>query len=93
MGSLLGQQALGLSVVAYLTAVLQARLRLFPFWQQGFFVWILLLVERLITLWVLGATGQPVPTLGYWTPTVVGLLIWPLVAGVLTAVGRRTGTV
>lgn len=92
-GSLLGQQALGLSVVAYLTAVMQSRLRLFPLWQQSVFVWVLLLVERLLTLWVLGATGQPVPPIGYWIPTLVGLLIWPLVAVLLTAIGRRTGTV
>ncbi len=88
-GSLLGQQALGLSVIAYAAVILHARIRLFPLWQQSLFVWVLLLVERLLTLWVLGATGQPLPTLTYWLPTFVGLLLWPWLFVMLTAIEQR----
>ena len=91
VGSLLGQQALGLSVVAYVTVILHTRIRLFPLWQQSLFVWVLLLVERLLTLWVLGATGQPLPTLTYWLPTFVGLLLWPWLFAVLSAIEHRFG--
>ncbi len=89
--SLLGQQALGLSLVAYVTIKLHARIRLFPLWQQSFFVWVLLLVERLLTLWILGATGQPLPTLTYWIPTFIGLLLWPWLSTVLNQIERRMG--
>lgn len=90
--SVLGQQALGLSLVAYVAVKLHARIRLFPLWQQSFFVWVLLLAERLLTLWILGATGQPMPTLSYWIPTFIGLLLWPWLSAVLTQVERRMGT-
>ncbi len=90
-GGLLGQQALSLALVAYVTITLHARVRLFPRWQQSFFVWIVLLAERLLTLWILGATGQPMPTLSYWLPTLVGLVLWPGLARGLTWIGRHTG--
>lgn len=76
-GGLLGAHALSLSVVAYLTEELHRRIRAFPLWQQAVAVWLLLLVERLLSLWVLGAIGQPTPALAYWLPTFVGLLLWP----------------
>lgn len=90
-GSLLGQQALGLSAIAYVAVILHPRIRLFPLWQQSLFVWVLLLVERLLTLWVLGATGQPLPTLTYWLPTFIGIVLWPWLFVVLSAIERRLG--
>lgn len=87
--SLLGQQALGLSLVAYVVVKLHARIRLFPRWQQSVFVWLLLLAERLLALWILGATGQPLPTLSYWIPAVIGLLLWPWWSGVLARIERQ----
>jgi rod shape-determining protein MreD len=82
-GALLGAHALSLSVVAYLAEELHRRIRAFPLWQQAVAVWLLLLVERLLSLWVLGAIGQPTPTLSYWLPTFVGLLLWPWLSPVL----------
>ncbi len=79
-GALLGEHALALSVVAYLAGELHRRIRAYPLWQQAVAVWLLLLVERLLSLWVLGATGQPTPTLTFWLPTVVGVLLWPLLS-------------
>ena len=75
-GTVLGQHALSLSVAVYLAVELHARIRVFPYLQQAISVWILLLVERLLALWVIGATGQPTPTLTYWLPTLVGMLLW-----------------
>ncbi len=76
-GALLGENALSLSIIAYLAGELHRRIRAFPLWQQAVAVWLLLLIERLLSLWVLGATGQPTPALAYWLPTLVGLLLWP----------------
>lgn len=90
-GSLLGEHALGLSVVAYLTGILRPRILLFPLWQQAFFVWILLLVERLLSLWIIGATGQPMPPLSYWISTFVGMVFWPWPSMLLKSIGRRIG--
>jgi rod shape-determining protein MreD len=88
-GTLLGQHALGLSVAAFLAVRLHQRIRIFPLWQQSLSVLVLLLVERLLGLWVIGATGQPTPTLWYWMPTLVGTLLWPWVYIVLRDVRRR----
>lgn len=90
-GALLGHHALGLSVVAYVVVELHQRVRSFPLWQQTLVVWLLLLVERLLHLWLLGATGQPTPTLVYWAPTFVSALLWPWVFVVLRDLGRRAG--
>ncbi|HYN79104.1 MAG TPA: rod shape-determining protein MreD [Lamprocystis sp. (in: g-proteobacteria)] len=90
-GALLGHHALGLAVVAYVVVELHQRLRTFPLWQQTLFVWVLLLVERLLYLWVLGATAQPTPALIYWAPTFVGAALWPWVYVVLRDLARRAG--
>lgn len=90
-GTLFGHHALGYLLVAYVAVELHPRVRSFPLWQQTLFVWVLLLVERLMFLWVLTATGQPTPTLIYWAPTFVGMLLWPWVSVVLRDLGRRAG--
>ncbi|MCU0833714.1 MAG: rod shape-determining protein MreD [Chromatiaceae bacterium] len=90
-GTVLGQHALSLSVVAWLTLELHQRIRIFPLPQQSVSVWVLLLVERLLALWVMGATGQPTPTLWYWMPTLVGMLLWPWVFLVLRDLRRHLG--
>jgi len=76
-GTVLGQHALSFSVMGYLVVELQQRIKLFHFWQQTLSVWLLLTAERLLSLWILGATGQPMPTLTYWLAPVVGMLLWP----------------
>jgi rod shape-determining protein MreD len=88
-GTVLGQNALSLSVVAYLAVELHQRIRIFPIWQQAVSVWMLLLVERLLTVWVLGATGAPTPTLWYWVPSFVGMLLWPWLSAVLSDLDGR----
>ncbi|WP_242470656.1 rod shape-determining protein MreD [Thiocystis violacea] len=90
-GTLLGQHALGLSVTAYLAIVLRPRIRIFPIWQQTFLVSLILLAERLLTLWVIGATGQPMPPVTYWISPLVGLSLWPLMAWLLLPFERRVG--
>jgi rod shape-determining protein MreD len=89
VGTLLGQHALSLSLVAYLTLELHQRIRVFPLWQQSLSVLVLLWVERLLTLWIMGATGQPTPTLWYWAPSIVSMLCWPWVYHALRGVRRR----
>jgi rod shape-determining protein MreD len=90
-GSVLGQHALSLSVVCFLAVELHQRILPFPPWQQALSVWLLLLVERLLSLWILGATGQPTPSLGYWMPTFVGALLWPWMFVFMRGLRERFG--
>ncbi|MGB5832465.1 MAG: rod shape-determining protein MreD [Thiohalocapsa sp.] len=92
-GSVLGQHALSLSVVCFLAIELHRRILPFPPWQQALSVWLLLLVERLLSLWILGATGQPTPSLIYWVPTFVGMLLWPWLFLLMRGVRERFGIV
>jgi rod shape-determining protein MreD len=88
-GTVLGQHTLSLSVVAWLTVELHKRIRVFPPVQQAVSVWVLLLVERLLSMWVMGATGQPTPSLRYWLAPFVGMLLWPWVFVVLRDLRQR----
>lgn len=88
-GTLLGQHALGLSVVAFVTLKLHLRVRVMPLRQQVFTIFILLLVERLLALWSTGAAGYPTPSLWYWITPLVGMLLWPWIYILLRDTRRR----
>ena len=88
-GTLLGQHALALSVIACSTQKMHQRLRLFPIWQQSLTVLVLLLVEKLLELWVMGAVSQPAPPLLFWAPPLVGMLLWPWIFIVLRDLRRK----
>lgn len=87
-GTLLGQHAIGLSLVAFLTVQLHARIRVYPLWQQSIAILILLILEHLLSLWVIGASGQPAPGLKYWVIPLVGMLLWPWVFVTLRNIRR-----
>lgn len=91
LGSVIGQHAFSLSVVCFLAVELYQRILPFPPWQQALSVWLLLLMERLLSLWILGATGQPTPSLGYWIPTFVGALLWPWIFMLMGGLRERFG--
>jgi rod shape-determining protein MreD len=88
-GTLLGQHALGLSLVAFIAVQLHARIRVFPFWQQSLAVMVLLIVEHLFALWVMGAIGQTPPGLLYWVVPLIGAMLWPWVFVTLRNVRRH----
>jgi rod shape-determining protein MreD len=88
-GTLLGQHALALALIAFITQKMHQRVRLFPLWQQALTVLVLLLIEKLLALWVMGAISQPVPTLAFWVPPLVGMALWPWVYIVLRDMRRR----
>jgi len=88
-GTLLGQHALALSLVAYITQKMHQRLRLFPLWQQSLTILILMLIEKLLALWVMGATSRPAPSLLFWAPPLVGMLLWPWIYIILRDIRRK----
>ena len=78
-GTLLGQHALGLSIVSFIAIQLHQRIRVFPFWQQSLGILVLLVIEHLLALWITGATQGVAPGLVYWTVPLIGALLWPWV--------------
>ncbi|QOC22793.1 rod shape-determining protein MreD [Wenzhouxiangella sp. AB-CW3] len=76
-GSLLGQHALSLLVISYLTERFRNRLRFFPPWQQAAAVMALLFNDRIVQLWIVGLTDDAWPSVAWWLAPLVGLVVWP----------------
>ena len=87
-GTLLGQHALSLTVVAWLTLKFHQRVRLFPVWQQALTVLVLLIVHQLLALWVNRIIGLPGAPWYVWLPAVSGMLLWPLIFTLLRGLRR-----
>lgn len=88
-GSLLGQHALSLIVVAYIGTSLYQRMRMFSVWQQGIIVFAIVGLSQLITYWIDSISGSGTWSLLYLLPSVVSALLWPSVYASLRAVRRR----
>ena len=88
-GALLGQHALGLSVVAYVAHRTHRQVRVLPLWRQGITVFGLVFLYQALVLWSNGIRGIPVMASAYWTSPLVSVLLWPWMFVVLRAVRRR----
>lgn len=76
-GTLLGLNALGLVLVAYLAIRFHQRMRLFPLARQVVQVGVYLLLYEAVVLLGNLALGLPAGGWRYWMPAVTSMLIWP----------------
>lgn len=88
-GSLLGQYALSKTVIAFIAVRLHLRIRIFPAWQQAVAVLIMLAIGQLFVIWVRSVIDKPAQGFSYWTPSIVGMVIWPWLFVVLRDIRRR----
>ncbi len=77
-GNVMGQHALGFTIVLFLTLRMRSRLLLDSYFQQLFLLFFVLGTYLLINLWILGVTGNTPGGWSYWYTVVSSLLIWPL---------------
>lgn len=77
-GTLLGQHALALSLVIYVTVMFHLQMRQFPTLQLSITVCALLALYQFILFWINGVAGVNSPAITYWGPVISGSLIWPL---------------
>mgnify|MGYP003577639799 FL=1 len=75
-GTLLGEQALRLVIMAFILQRFRARLRFFPLSQQALAVGGLLVNDRIVTAAVHLALGEPTLPWQYWWAPAVGMLLW-----------------
>ena len=87
-GTLLGQHALSLTIVAYVTLNFHQRLRLVPVWQQSLTILVLLVLHQLLSLWISRIICRPGVPWYFWTPSLLGMIIWPLVYATLRGMRR-----
>jgi rod shape-determining protein MreD len=87
-GSLLGQHALSFTLVAFMGLSFQRRLVLFNPWHLAGYVFILLVIERLVMLMLKLFEGNDNPGLHYFWPVISGLLLWQLMILLFGALTR-----
>lgn len=84
-GTLLGQHALGMTLIAFLVVKFHQRIRTFPLWQQLMIVLTLIAIYKLLTLWIMGILGKAPDTWLYWTSGLSSMLLWPWLSSILRA--------
>ena len=88
-GTLLGQHALALCFIVFVTVRLHLLMRVFPMSQLAATVFSLLALYQFILFWINGVVGIPVAAIQYWAPVISGALLWPLVASLLNGARMR----
>ena len=88
-GTLLGQHALALAFITYLTARFHLQLRVFPLLQMTATVFALLAMYQFILFWINGIAGTYTATVAYWGPVVSGTLLWPLIQYLFSGIRYR----
>lgn len=89
LGSVLGQHALGLTVLVFIALGLRGWLALFPIWQEAALLTVLWLLYAFLMFWIDGATGHRADPWLQWTPVVTSGLCWPLVVSLMNSMRRR----
>ena len=75
-GSLLGEQALRLVIIAFILQRFRARLRFFPLSQQALAIGALLYNDMVVTAAVHVLLGLPPPPALAWLAPALGMLLW-----------------
>lgn len=88
-GTLLGQHALTLSLIAFITLKQHQTIRLSPMWQQSLTILGLLLLEKLLHLWVIGTLSRLTSDWRFWVSLLIGALLWPWIYLILRDLRRR----
>ena len=88
-GTLFGQHAMGLVIVVFINQNFYQRIRVLSLVQQALYVFLLLLINQIITVWIEGYLGRPTPFSAFLGAPVIGMLIWPWVFITLRDIRRK----
>jgi rod shape-determining protein MreD len=75
-GTVLGEQALRLTVMAFIVQRFRAQLRFFPLSQQALAIAGLLLNDRVVAMVLHLALGEPQAPVATWWSPLAGMLLW-----------------
>ena len=87
-GTPLGEQALLLTILAYIAAKFHRQIRVFPLSQQAMIVCALILSYQIILQFIHGMFGLYVVDYWFWLSAVTSTLLWPWIFVILRD-GRR----
>jgi rod shape-determining protein MreD len=90
LGTLLGQHALALCCVAFITVRFHLLMRVFPITQLAATIFPILATYQFLLFWINGVLGIGAPSIAYWGPVISGTLMWPIVMIFLSGLRYRT---
>ncbi len=76
--ALIGQHALTFALIAYLAIKLHQRIRVFPVWQQALTIFVLIMFQGTINLWIMGMLGEAPSISVFMLPAISTALFWPV---------------
>lgn len=88
-GTLLGQNALSMVLIAYFVMYMHKRLRVFPLLQQSLLVGLMVVCQLFLALWIMGMIGTIYHVWSYWLPAVSSMILWPWLFRILRNVRRQ----
>ena len=88
-GTLLGQHALALSFIVFITVRFHLLMRVVPLSQLSATVFALLALYQFLLFWINGVAGVTAPSIAYWGPVITGTLLWPFLFMFLSGVRYR----
>jgi len=87
--TILGQHALALCLIVFITVRFHLLMRVFPMQQLTATVFAILALYQFILFWINGVAGVDVPAVNYWGPVITGTVLWPVAAMLLRGVRAR----
>ncbi len=91
-GSLLGQHALALSVVVFVTVRFHLLMRVFPMQQLTATIFALLALYQFLLFWINGVAGVTAQAVDYWGPVITGTIVWPFLYMFLSGIRYRSAS-
>lgn len=88
-GSLLGEHALALILVAWVVLRLHLQVRVYPWWQQTLLLAMLMLLYTLIPFWADGVLGYTGSATTRWLPVLTTAILWPWAMQLLERIQQR----
>ena len=88
-GTILGQHALALCFIVFVTVRFHLLMRVFPMQQLTATVFAILALYQFILFWINGVAGIDVPVVEYWGPVISGTILWPFLMILLSGVRMR----
>ncbi len=88
-GALLGQNALGLALIAYFVIQIHKRFRILPPAQQSCLIGFMIIFYLLISSWVRGIMGVAPQAWTYWLSALSSMVLWPWLFVILRGIRRQ----
>jgi len=88
-GTILGQHALALCFIVFVTVRFHLLMRVFPMSQLTATVFALLALYQFLLFWINGVANISAPAISYWAPVITGTILWPFVSMLLSGIRMR----